>query len=229
MKIYLFKTFYIIALGFSCLLLQILMSFELDALNILMLQFYHPNKTAFIERYQARCGFFFKCSVDKKWQPLSQISKHLQNAVVIAEDNLFYQHPGIDTKSIQKSWEYNQKKKKIKRGASTLTQQLVKNLYLSPNKNYYRKLKEIILALWMETILSKERILELYLNNIEWGKGIYGAEAASQHYFNISAMALNTQQAAYLAAIIPNPQLYTSKLSHRALRRQQLILNRLGR
>jgi len=170
------------------------------------------------------------CPMEKTWEPLSEISKNLQEAVLIGEDDAFFEHEGIDPEAIRESIELNLKKKKFARGGSTITQQLVKNLYLSPSKNPFRKAKEILMALFMEKMLTKQRILELYLNVIEWGKGIYGAEAASQFYFHKSCKILSPEEAAYLSAIIPNPSLYTDPDHARRLaRRKAIILKRMSR
>jgi len=190
-----------------------------------------PKTTAFIQRYLSSClTRSTPCPMEKSWRPLKEISPHLQEAVLIGEDDAFFDHNGIDPEAIQESFELNMKKGRVVRGGSTITQQLAKNLYLSPSKNPFRKMKEILIALFMEKILTKQRILEIYLNVIEWGKGIYGAEAASRFYFGKSAVDLNSEEAAYLAAIIPNPAFYTDP-SHarRAARRKGIILRRMGR
>lgn len=140
-----------------------------------------------------------------RWAPFNQISQNLKKAVVTAEDSRFYQHDGIDFEELKKSIEKNIKVKSYARGASTITMQLAKNLYFSSSKNIFRKVGEIIVAKKIERDLEKNRILELYLNVIEWGKGIYGIDAASRHYFNTSPARLSAHQAAFLAAIIPNP------------------------
>jgi monofunctional biosynthetic peptidoglycan transglycosylase len=189
----------------------------------------NPSTTAYIRQYLNRCSQEKgDCRFEQSWKPLGEISIHLQEAVLIGEDDAFFEHEGIDPEAIQESLELNLKKKKIVRGGSTITQQLVKNLYLSPSKNPYRKLKEIVIALFMEKMLTKQRILEIYLNVIQWGKGIYGAEAASQFYFHKPAQSLSQEEAASLAAIIPNPEYLTDPAhSKRALRRKAIILQRM--
>lgn len=153
----------------------------------------------------------------QSWVPLGSISKHLQHAVLVAEDDAFYDHPGYDEKQIRiafrdawddakHAWAKGKKELPDLRGASTITQQLAKNLYLSPTRSPVRKLKELILATRLEEALDKSRILELYLNVIEWGDGIYGAEAAARAYFGRPAANLSPAEAALLAAIIPNPR-----------------------
>lgn len=190
-----------------------------------------PKTTAFIQRYLSEClTHSTPCPFEQTWKPLNEISKNLQEAVLIGEDDAFFEHEGIDPEAIRESIELNLKKKKFARGGSTITQQLAKNLYLSPSKNPFRKLKEIAIALFMEAMLSKQRILEIYLNVIEWGKGIYGAEAASQYYFHKAAKTLSSDEAAFLSSIIPNPEFYTNPAhAGRAARRKAIILKRMSR
>ncbi len=203
-----------------------LFDFLISFYQITNLRAENPKTTAFIQQYQSECQP--ACRISQTWKPLSSISPYLRKTVLISEDATFYQHDGIDPKAIRESWNANLKKKKIARGGSTITQQLVKNLYLSSSKNPIRKLKEILLALWMDKVLSKSRILEIYLNVIEWGKGVYGAEAASQYYFKKPARELDLGEAAYLVAIIPNPKLYTqAAYARRAERRKRIILQRM--
>jgi monofunctional biosynthetic peptidoglycan transglycosylase len=162
------------------------------------------------------------------WIPLREISPHLKNAVLIAEDAAFYQHEGIDYNEIREAIKVNADKLDFARGASTITQQLAKNLYLSPSKNPLRKLKELLLTLSLERNLSKRRIFELYLNVIEWGDGIYGAEAAAREYFGKSAGDVTREEAAALAAVIINPRRYSPIEPNRRIRnRTALILGRM--
>ena len=137
--------------------------------------------------------------------PLSRISPDLQHAVIAAEDGRFYQHHGIDWKEVQKVVDQDLEKGKLGRGGSTITQQLVKNLFLTTNRSILRKAVEFTLAPVAEKVLPKQRILELYLNVIEWGPGIYGAEAAAQAWYHVPASRVNRQQAARLAGVIPSP------------------------
>ena len=160
---------------------------------------------------------------------LRQISRYLQQAVVISEDSRFYEHHGVDWEAVKTAMHINWRRRRISHGASTLTMQLARNLYLSPHKTPLRKLRETLIALEMEMFLSKERILELYLNSVEWGNGIFGAEAAARHYFNLSASQLNMHQAAFLAAILPNPRYYDEHRNTRLLQRRiRFIERRLG-
>jgi monofunctional biosynthetic peptidoglycan transglycosylase len=165
----------------------------------------------------------------QRWIAYNRISPSLTRAVLVAEDDLFWQHEGIDLEQLQESLEADWTRGRFLRGGSTITQQLAKNLYLSPSKNPVRKLRELVIARRMEAELKKARILELYLNVIEWGDGIYGAEAASRAYFQTSAAALGPSESALLAAAIVNPRLLNpARPGARLLRRQQLILRRMG-
>lgn len=138
--------------------------------------------------------------------PLARISRNLQHAVIAAEDGAFYEHSGIDWEELEKAYRENLRRGELWRGGSTLTQQLVKNLFLFADTNIWRKGFEFVLAPLAEVLLSKERILELYLNHIEWGPGIWGVEAAANYHYQTSAADLNRYQAASLAACIPNPR-----------------------
>lgn len=164
-----------------------------------------------------------------RWVAYSRISAQLKRAVLVAEDSAFWQHEGIDLDQIRESMEVNWERREFARGASTITQQLAKNLYLSPSRNPVRKLRELLIARRLEAVLSKRRILELYLNVIEWGDGIWGAEAAARAYFGKPAAALDRGEAALLAAAIINPRaLNPASPSARLRRRQQLVLRRMG-
>jgi len=163
--------------------------------------------------------------IHQKWVSLSRISPYLIKAVLIAEDDKFWGHQGFDYDAIKKALEKDIKQKKFKLGGSTITQQLTKNLYLSPVKNPLRKLREAIITWRIERVLSKGRILELYLNVVEWGDyGIFGIEAASQHYYGKPASLLDYQEASRLAAILPNPRKYNPLGNSRyVLKRAQII------
>jgi monofunctional biosynthetic peptidoglycan transglycosylase len=159
-----------------------------------------------------------------------RISPSLIQAVLVAEDAAFFQHGGVDYDELRVSIQTNLERGEFVRGASTITQQLAKNLYLSPSRNPYRKLRELLITRRLEAELSKRRILELYLNVIEWGDGIWGVEAASRHYFGVSASDLTREQSALLAGAIPNPRVYNpAKPSARLLSRQKIILGRMTR
>jgi len=140
-----------------------------------------------------------------KPKPIKQISKHMIRALIVAEDARFYSHSGIDMEALQAAMEYNLSEKRFVYGGSTISQQTVKNIFLSPSRNPLRKWHELLLTIGMERNLSKKRILELYLNVVEFGRGIYGVEAAARHYWGISAARLSTSQAIQLAATLPAP------------------------
>ncbi|MBN1283489.1 MAG: monofunctional biosynthetic peptidoglycan transglycosylase [Proteobacteria bacterium] len=162
------------------------------------------------------------------WKPLSGISPYLRQAVVIAEDDRFYSHNGYDIEAIKDAARVNLRRGRFSRGGSTITMQLARNLYLSPDKSLLRKFKELMIALKIERTLSKERILELYLNVVEWGGGIYGAEAASRHYFGKAAADLSRGEAAFLASILPRPRFYDRRRdAPSSQRRASVIQGRL--
>jgi monofunctional biosynthetic peptidoglycan transglycosylase len=158
-----------------------------------------------------------------------RISIHLKRAAVAAEDSRFLEHEGFDWEGIEKAVEKNLKKGRIVAGGSTISQQLAKNLFLSPSRNPLRKVQEAVITVMIESLWSKRRILEVYLNVIEWGNGIYGAEAASRRYFKSSAAGLGPDQAAHLAAMIPNPRFYERNQGARGLlKRKAIIAARMG-
>jgi monofunctional biosynthetic peptidoglycan transglycosylase len=164
-----------------------------------------------------------------RWVPYARISPHLKRAVLVAEDAAFFQHGGLDFQQIRRTIEEDLPRGRNVRGASTITQQLAKNLYLSPSRNPVRKLTELLITRRLEAELSKVRIFEIYLNVIEWGDGVWGAEAAARTYFGTSAAALSREQAALLAAAIINPRVLTpARPGARLLRRRALILSRMG-
>src|SRR5262245_27637862 len=190
----------------------------------------NPSTTAFMElrAREARAKGQQPRHI-QRWMSYRNISPELKRAVLVAEDSAFWQHDGVDYDQLQESIEADWAKGKFLRGGSTITQQLAKNLYLSPSKNPLRKLRELIIARRLEAELKKSRILELYLNLIEWGDGIYGAEAAARTYFQTSAGALGASESALLAAAIINPRVYSpARPNSRLVRRQQLILRRMG-
>ncbi len=177
-----------------------LLSATFGAPMTLHLNLFTPGKTA----YMKACPE----DIHQRWVPLDTIAPFLQQAVVIAEDDRFFDHPGFDWEAIKTAARTNWKRGEMAHGASTISQQLARNLFLSPNKSLWRKARELIIALKLERDLPKKRILELYLNVVEWGDCIYGAEAAARHYFGKPAAALTKHEAAWLAAILPQPRFY---------------------
>ena len=143
------------------------------------------------------------------------MSGHIKRAVVAAEDDGFVEHDGFDWEAMQKALEKNQRRGRTVAGGSTITQQLAKNLFLSPEKSYPRKVQEALIALYLEALLPKRRILEIYLNVVEWGDGLFGVSAAAQRYFGVSAAALTPAQAARLAVMLPNPRRYERQFGPR--------------
>jgi len=190
----------------------------------------NPTTTAFIElRAEEAVAKGTRPRRVQRWVGYSHVSPELKRAVLVAEDDAFFHHEGVDLAQLQESLEIDWARGRFTRGASTITQQLAKNLYLSPSKNPLRKLRELIIARRLEAELKKARILELYLNVIEWGDGIYGCEAAAQTYFQSPSALLNQSEAALLAGAIINPRLLNpARPTPRLLRRQQLILRRMG-
>lgn len=158
------------------------------------------------------------------WVPYAHISRHLKAAVIAAEDAKFVDHEGFDWEGIQRAMEKDQKKGKIVAGGSTISQQLAKNLFLTPTRSFVRKGEEAIITVMMETVMPKQRIFEIYLNVIEWGNGVFGAEAAARHYFGVSAAQLSPEQAAKLAAMVPNPRYYDLHRSAPGLQKKTAII-----
>lgn len=211
---------FILLLGFA--------GFNLVYPDVSALKRENPKKTAFMKYREAeweRTGKKYK--INQKWVPLSAVSPFLIKAVLIGEDDKFWQHEGFDYEAMQKAIEKDIKEKKFKLGGSTISQQLTKNLYLSPSKSPVRKLREAVITYRMEKAISKKRILELYLNVAEWGdQGIFGIEAASRHYYGKSASMLNPEESARLASVLPNPRKFDPLGSARYVQnRSRLIYN----
>jgi monofunctional biosynthetic peptidoglycan transglycosylase len=198
--------------------------------DVSSLQATNPTTTAFIElRAREARAKGHPARREQRWVSYARISPTLKRAVLVAEDAGFWRHEGIDVDEIRKSLERDLEQGRFSRGGSTITQQLAKNLYLTPSKNPLRKLKELLIARRLEAQVSKRRILEIYLNVIEWGDGIYGAEAAAREHFGKPASSLTAGEAALLAAAIINPRVHDpSRPTSRLLRRQRLILARMG-
>jgi monofunctional biosynthetic peptidoglycan transglycosylase len=190
----------------------------------------NPSTTAFMELREREARAKGKTPRRVyRWVAYGRISADLKRAVLVAEDDAFWKHEGVDFEQLQESIETDWARGRFSRGGSTITQQLAKNLYLSPSKNPVRKLRELIIARRLEAELKKARILELYLNVIEWGDGVYGIESAARTYYRKSASELGPAEAALLAAAIVNPRLLNpAHPTTRLIRRQQLILRRMG-
>jgi monofunctional glycosyltransferase len=182
---------------------------------------HNPSTSAFMDdRLQIIQETKPDAELKHKWVDYNHISSNLKRAVIASEDARFNDHEGFDWDGIKKAWDKNLKKGKIVGGGSTISQQLAKNLFLSSGRTPWRKAEEAVITVMLEKMLSKQRILEIYLNVIEWGNGIFGAEAASRHYFKTSAASLNAPQAAKLAAMVPNPRFYDAHRSTKYLNRR---------
>ena len=186
-----------------------------------------PTSTAFIDLRRAEAAARGeRLDIQLRWRPLARISRYLRAAVVYAEDDRFYEHEGVDWTAIEKALDTNWTRGAMAVGGSTITQQLAKNLYLSPSRSLVRKLRELLIAHRLEDHLTKERILELYLNVVEWGPGVFGAEAAAQHWFGHAAAALTPAEAARLATALPNPFTRSPRVRTPALTRKAARLIR---
>lgn len=177
--------------------------------HVLWWRAYEPSSTAFMEaRLERLREKDARAKLAHRWVPYERVSAQLKRAVVAAEDAKFVGHEGFDWEAISKAMEKNEKKRKVVSGASTISQQLAKNLFLSGERSWLRKGQEAVITWMLESTLSKRRILELYLNFAEWGEGIFGADAAARYHFGVDAAALSASQAAYLAVILPSPRRY---------------------
>lgn len=182
---------------------------------------HNPSSSAFMEtRLAVMQEKNPEAKLRHKWVPYKRISNNLKCAVVVAEDSKFVMHEGFDWDGIQKAYEKNLRKGRVVAGGSTISQQLAKNLFLSTKRTPWRKLQEAVITLMLEKMMSKRRILEIYLNVIEWGNGVFGAEAAARHYYGTGAANLSAWQAARLAAMIPNPRYYDTHRNARGLARR---------
>jgi len=181
----------------------------------------NPETTAFIELRRAAARAHKKpFQVRWTWRRLSEISPYLRHAVINAEDARFWKHEGVDWEAVREAAEHNWEERRLARGASTITQQLAKNLYLSPSRNPLRKLRELLIAQRLEEHLSKKRLLEIYLNVAEWGDGVFGAEAAARRWFGRSAGQLSPAQSARLAVALPSPKRFSPDTRSPALDRK---------
>jgi monofunctional biosynthetic peptidoglycan transglycosylase len=191
---------------------------------------HNPESTAFmdtrLERLREKNP---RATLQRQWVPYNQISVNLKRAIIAAEDAKFLDHEGFDWDSIARAYEKNLKKGKIVAGASTISQQLAKNLFLSGERTWWRKAQEAVITVMLEAIMTKRRILEIYLNVIEWGNGVFGAEAAAHHHFGIAAADLSAEQAAQLAAMVPSPRRYSPGSETPYLqKRTELIFSRMN-
>jgi monofunctional biosynthetic peptidoglycan transglycosylase len=182
--------------------------------HVWWLRAHNPRTTAYMQEGLARLRSSDpKARLQQRWVPYERISPYLKRAVIAGEDQRFLEHAGFDVGAIEEALEKNVRRGRIRRGGSTISQQLARNLFLSPRRTYLRKAQEAVITVMIEQVLGKRRILEIYLNVIEWGSGIYGAEAAAEHYYGETAADLDPEEAARLAAMIPSPRLYTGRSS----------------
>ncbi len=185
----------------------------------------NPGSTRFMEiRLSELRNKDPKAELQYEWVPYNKISVNLKRALIAAEDANFVDHEGFDWEGIQRAIEKNQKKGRFVAGGSTISQQLAKNLFLTPTRSLLRKGEEALITLMIELLWDKERIFEVYLNVIEWGNGVFGAEAAARHYYRISAAQLGAEQAARLAAMVPNPRFYDRNRAAPGLGRKTAII-----
>lgn len=197
--------------------------------QVLWLRTHDPAQSAFMQEQLAQLRMHDpKARLQHRWVPYAQVSANLKRAVVAAEDAKFLDHQGFDWEAIQKAIEKNEREGRVVSGASTISQQLAKNLFLSGERTWARKGEEAMITWMLEKTLSKRRILELYLNFAQWGERIFGADAAARHHFGVSPAALTPEQSAWLAAILPSPTRYDRGYTTRYLAgRVQTILARM--
>ncbi|MCC7083249.1 MAG: monofunctional biosynthetic peptidoglycan transglycosylase [Burkholderiales bacterium] len=191
---------------------------------------HNPSRTAFMQQHLERAHEDNpNAELRQRWVPYARISRHLKRAVVAAEDAKFLDHEGFDWEAIQQAHAKNMRRGRVVAGGSTISQQLAKNLFLSGDRSALRKAQEAIATVMLEAMMDKRRILEIYLNVIEWGNGVFGAEAAARHYYGVSAAQLSAEQAARLASMVPNPRFYDRHRHASWLNtKTRIILGRMG-
>jgi monofunctional glycosyltransferase len=219
-----------VAVGAAAMLAVVLVLQLWFFAHVLWYKDHNPESTSFMRaQHDVLKGKDPEAELEQQWIAYPRISKQLKNAVIAAEDANFTDHDGVDWDSIEAAYEKNLKKGKIMRGGSTITMQLAKNLFLSGERSYLRKAQELAITYMIEAVMSKERILEIYLNVAEWGVGVFGCEAGARHYFKVSAAQLSSAQAARMAAMLPRPRFYDVNRSSRYLaRRTGMILRGMG-
>lgn len=214
---------WVLLLAFTALLALQLWYFG----HILWWSRFDPGPTRFMRHELARLRADDpKRRLEHRWVPYAQISVHLKRAVIAAEDANFTEHDGVDWDAIERAYEQNRRRGRVVRGGSTITMQLAKNLFLSGDRSYLRKGQELVITYMLETVMTKRRILELYLNVAEWGVGVFGAEAGARHYYGVPAAQLGPEQAARMAAMLPRPRYYDAHRGSPALARRTAIVAR---
>lgn len=192
---------------------------------VLLWTWVNPDTTSFMDiRLAELQANNPKAELQKQWVGYARISPHLKRALIVSEDGTFVHHEGFDWEGMQKAMEKNQRRGKIVAGGSTISQQLAKNLFLTPSKTPWRKAQEAVITLMIENLWSKQRIFEVYLNVIEWGNGVFGAEAAARHYYGIGAAQLAPMQAARLAGMVPSPRYYDRNRNAPGLARKASVI-----
>lgn len=210
-----------------CLLLLLAYQLWIFA-NLLWWKWYNPVETSFMAlRLEELREKNPNARLRYQWVPYERISVHLKRAVVATEDDKFIDHHGFDWAGIKVALEKNQRRGRLSAGGSTITQQLAKNLFLSPRRSYVRKVQEAVIAGMMELLWDKRRILEVYLNVVEWGDGVYGAEAAAHHYYGVPAANLNKAQAVRIAVMLPNPRRFERRYPDYLITHSQRIQARM--
>ncbi len=195
--------------------------------HVLWWNYFDPGQTPFMRRELARLHEADpRRTLRHRWVPYAQISVNLKRAVIAAEDANFTVHDGVDWDAIERAYEQNRRRGRVVRGGSTITMQLAKNLFLSGERSYLRKGQELVITYMIETVMTKRRILELYLNVAEWGVGVFGAEAGARHHFGVSAAQLGPWEAARMAAMLPRPRYYDANRGSPALARRTAIVGR---
>jgi len=208
----------ILAIVFGAAVLAVVLVQAWFLAHVLWWDRYNPGTTSVMEaRLEGLHARNPKAELKYRWVDYGRISNHLKRAVISAEDAKFIDHEGFDWEGIQRALEKNQRRGKVVAGGSTISQQLAKNLLLTGERSYLRKGQEAIVTVMLEAVMSKRRILELYLNVAEWGEGVFGAEAAARHYYGVSAASLTPEQAARLAAMLPRPRFYDRNRNSRYL------------
>jgi len=188
---------------------------------------FDPTETSFMRAERTRLAQGKPAAgLRHTWVPYARISVHLKRSVIAAEDANFTEHEGVDWEAIERAYEANKKKGKALRGGSTITQQLAKNLFLSGERSYLRKGQELVITYMIEALMSKRRILEIYLNVAEWGNGVFGCEAGARHYFGVPAAQLSPAQAARMAAMLPRPKFYDRNRGSAYLERRAGVIQR---
>jgi monofunctional biosynthetic peptidoglycan transglycosylase len=217
-----------VLLGVSLLGLAAILAMQLWFLvHVILWREVDPSSTSFMrQQLEVLRERDPKARLQHRWVPYDKVSVNLKRAVIASEDSRFPEHDGVDWEAIERAFERNTRRGRVAFGGSTITMQLAKNLFLSGDRSYLRKAQELVIAYMLEAMMSKERILEIYLNVAEWGVGVFGAEAAARHYFGVSAAQLSPAQAARLAAMLPRPRYYDQNRGSAPLARRAAIVQR---